>query len=462
MTLRSNQQDPSRESRLQLSIEEASKLPPVALAEALGSNAQEGLSNREAVRRLQIFGLNAPFAAPEPAWPAILRRQFLSKLIVLLLVATAISLALGEWLNAAAIGITIVASVAFGFFNEFRSERAVAALKNLMTPTAEVVREGLREEIPSTKVVPGDVLSLSEGNLVAADVRVVESRGLLVDESILTGEPAGVQKVAAPLSSIGEDSSETVVFAGTTVASGSALALVISTGGRTELGRISSAVLTSERGPTPLEKRIDRLGNNLVVAFLALCAVVVMIGLAQGRETIQVLEIAVALAIGAVPEGLPAVATTTLALAVRRLAKHRVIVRRLDAVESLGSTTTIVTDKTGTLTENRMMLRSVLLPDGREVGVAHSTSARGPELSLISEGNVADSGLKVLIERPLLVAALCSDAVVEGDSSHGWHAHGDPTESAIAMAAAGLGYTTERLAASIRGWRQSPSRPRVE
>jgi P-type Ca2+ transporter type 2C len=405
------------------------------------------LSGREAVRRLQIFGLNAPFVTPEPGWPGILRRQLLSKLIVLLLVATAISLVLGEWLNAAAIGITIVASVAFGFFNEFRSERAVAALKSLMTPTTEVVRDGLREEIPSTEVVPGDVLSLSEGNLVAADARVVESRGLLVNESILTGEPAGVQKAAAASPNIDEDSNETVVFAGTTVAAGSALALVISTGDRTELGRISSAVLTSERGPTPLEKRIDQLGNNLVLAFLGLCAVVVMIGLAQGRETILVLEIAVALAIGAVPEGLPAVATTTLALAVRRLARHQVIVRRLDAVESLGSTTTIVTDKTGTLTENRMVLRSVILPDGREVEVAHSTSSGGdPLLSVISGRNVVDSGQKELIERPLLVAALCSDAVVEEDSSQGWHAHGDPTETAIAMAAAGLGYTTDKLA----------------
>ena len=238
------------------------------------------------------------------------------------------------------------------------------------------------------------------------------------------------------------------MFAGTAVASGSGLALVISTGSRTELGRISSAVLSSERSTTPLERRIEQLGNNLVIAFLALCTVVVLIGLAQGREAILVLEIAVALAIGAVPEGLPAVATTTLALAVRRLAGHRVIVRRLDAVESLGSTTTIVTDKTGTLTENRMVLRSVLLPDGTEVAVIHSTTPTGePKLCLIDgQGDVVNSDLKEQAAHCVLIGALCSDAVVEEDTPHGWHAHGDPTETAIAMAAAGLGHTTDELA----------------
>jgi Ca2+-transporting ATPase len=302
VTLARSHHDFSRESRLELSSEEASQLGPTDLARALRSGIAEGLTNDEAARRLDIFGPNDPFSTSAPAWPSILGRQLSSKLIILLLVATGISLLLAEWLNAAAIGITLIASVAFGFFNEFRSERAVAALRNLATPTAEVVRQGLHEEVAATEVVPGDLLSLAEGSLVPADARLVEVRGLLVNESMLTGEPVGVQKATRTSADAVEGRNETLVFAGTAVASGSGLALVISTGSRTELGRISSAVLSSERSTTPLERRIEQLGNNLVIAFLALCSVVVLIGLAQGREAILVLEIAVALAIGAVPE----------------------------------------------------------------------------------------------------------------------------------------------------------------
>ncbi len=304
---------------------------------------------------------------------AILMRQFTNRLILLLLFATVVSGGIGEWLNAAAIGVTIVASVGFGFFNEYRSERAVAALQRLTAPSSEVIRDGLHEVVASMHLVPGDLIVLTDGDVAPADGRLVESRGLVVNEAIMTGEPVGVVK-AIEASGQSVASQLNTVYAGTTVVAGSGNALVVSTGRRTELGKITAAVGASRRGPTPLEIRLGTLSSQLIVAFLGLCGVVVVIGLLQGRDAKLVIEIAVSLAIGAVPEGLPAVATATLAVAVRRLAGRHVIVRRLDAVESLGSTTIVVTDKTGTLTENQMMVRTALLPNGREFAIQSAPS----------------------------------------------------------------------------------------
>ena len=319
----------------------------------------------------------------------------------------------------------------------------MAALQRLTAPTSEVIRSGLHEVIAVSELVPGDLIVLGDGEVVPADARVTESRGLIVNESLLTGEPEGVAKESESI----DDSQAGVVYAGTTVVRGSGSALVVATGSYTELGRISKALGESRRAPTPLEMRLEELGKNLIAAFLVLCALVVVIGLIQGREAQLVIEIAVSLAIGAVPEGLPAVATTTLALAVRRLAIKNVIVRRLDAVESLGSTTIVITDKTGTLTENRMVVRSILLPKGNEISVDLQRSD-GQELGLrlLSAGaHEPEPALRNEVEELLVTASLCSDAVVEYDQVEGWHAHGDPTEVAIAMATAGLGYPTAVL-----------------
>ncbi|MCC6381830.1 MAG: cation-transporting P-type ATPase, partial [Dehalococcoidia bacterium] len=426
---------------------EIAELPLEAVATAFHTDLEEGLSDTEARARLRQVGPNDP--APETGlrWPGIALRQLSSKLLWLLIAAMLISMGLGEWLNAFAIGITVVIAAAFGFFTEYRSERAAAALRSLTAQRAEVVREGLHEEIPATDVVPGDLVALGEGRIVPADGRVVLSQGLLVNEAILTGESVAVAKT--------EDLTDgealrppTVVYGGTTVVAGSGLALVAATGAASALGSMVTAMRTAERPPTPLEARLEVLGKRLIAVFLALCALLPVIGFIQGREARPMVELAVALAIGAVPEGLPAVATAALAVAVHRLAARKVLVRRLEAVETLGSATTIATDKTGTLTLNRMVLRAVVLPGGEAVRVRVDESPGALKTTLAPDGDGLPGAVRAAAERALVVGALCSDAVVEWDSEHGWHAHGDPSEAAIRMAAQGLGWGGERLDAT--------------
>jgi Ca2+-transporting ATPase len=419
---------------------------PHRAAVALGTDLERGLSEAEARARLAHAGRNEPVPPSRPRWPRILLRQFAGKLLVLLIVATAVSLLLREWLNAGAIGVTVLVSALFGFLNEYRSERSIAALHALTARRAEVVRDGRREEIPAAELVPGDLIVLDDGDIISADARVVSAHGLLVNESILTGEPEAVAK-AALAEREATATPATAIFAGATVAAGSGAALVVATGPRTRLGSIAAAMQGTGRQMTPLERRLEALGDRLISAFLIACALLVLLGLVQGREPRLVIQIAVALAIGAVPEGLPAVATTTLAIAVRRLAAGGVLVRRLDAVEALGSTTVIVTDKTGTLTENRMTLRRVLLADGRRFAVEGGVGADGRLHTEISaeDGGPAPAEAAADVRQVLLIAALCGDAVVEWDGEHGWHAHGDPTEGAIALATAGLGLGSDQL-----------------
>jgi Ca2+-transporting ATPase len=427
-------------------IDDLTGVPPRQAAVRLGADAEHGLTQAEASARLARAGRNEPVQPSRPRWPRILLRQFAGKLLLLLIVATGVSLLLGEWLNAGAIGVTVLISALFGFLNEYRSERAIAALHDLTARRAEVVRDGQREEILAAELVPGDLIVLDDGDIISADARVVTAHGLLVNESVLTGEPEAVAKAAL----VGDEAAATpatALFAGTTVVAGSGAALVVATGARTRLGSIAAAMQRTGRQMTPLERRLAGLGDRLIYAFLIACALLVVLGLIQGRPPTLVVQIAVALAIGAVPEGLPAVATTTLAIAVRRLARRGVLVRQLDAVEALGSTTVIVTDKTGTLTENRMTLRRVILADGRGFTISDGDGSPGrlhAEILTESNGPPAPEDA-VAVQHVLRIAALCNDAVVEWDEEHGWHVHGDPTEGAIAMAAAGLGLDGQTL-----------------
>jgi len=437
---------PSSQPPGPIGLEAIVALPTSSLAEQLGADVEAGLSNAEARRRLARFGANDPAPITRPGWTAILLRQFASKLILLLVIATVVSGALGEWINAAAIGVTVVVSAGFGFFNELRSESAIAALHRLTALRAEVIREGLHEEVSAAEVVPGDLVVVSEGRSVPADARVVEARGLFANESILTGEPTAVAK-APENDRHGESATPAnALYAGTTVVAGSGMALVVATGASTSLGGIFIAMRDARRRATPLEERLEVLGNRLIAIFLSLCVALVVIGLFQGRELRIIIQMSVALAVGAIPEGLPAVATTTLAVAVRRLAGRNVLVRRLDAVETLGSTTVIATDKTGTLTENRMVVRRILLADGRAFRIAANVHGSTIETTIDASGtSPVTAADRAAVDRLLLVAALCNDAVVEHDDGRGWHTHGDPSEGAIALAAAGLGHDTGKL-----------------
>lgn len=405
------------------------------------SDLRDGLTATEAAALLDRWGPNDPAPVVGRSWRLLLLRQLRSAIILVLAAAMAASFALQEWVNGIAIAISIVASVALGFAQEFRSERAISALRDLTALRAEVVRGGRREEISALAVVPGELVIVGEGDTVPADALVVESHGLLVNEALLTGEALPVEKEPQPVEAVRGLAAPGRLSAGTTVVAGYGRALVYATGSRTALGSIFASLGEEREHVTPLERRLESLGRRLVLLFLVLTVALTVLGVAQGRDLRLTVEMAVALAIGAVPEGLPAVATTTLAVAVRRLAARRVLVRRLNAVETLGSTTVIVSDKTGTLTENRLAVRAVLLPSGerwefpRGLAPAHEAdgTARVP-----SEASTEAA-------RVLLIAALCGEAIVEYDDEDGWHTHGDPLEAAISYAAAALGWHTAEL-----------------
>jgi Ca2+-transporting ATPase len=419
------------------------------------SDQHNGLTGDAAATLLARWGPNDPAPVVGRSWRLLLLRQLRSAIIAVLVAAMIASLALQEWVNGVAIGISIVASVLLGFAQEFRSERAISALRDLTALRAEVVRDGRREEISALEVVPGDLVIVGEGDTVSADALVVESHGLLVNEALLTGEALPVEKEPQPVEAIRGVAAPGLLSAGTTVVAGYGRALVYATGSRTALGSIFASLGEEREHVTPLERRLERLGRRLVVLFLVLTVALTVLGVAQGRDLRLTVEMAVALAIGAVPEGLPAVATTALAVAVRRLAARRVLVRRLNAVETLGSTTVIVSDKTGTLTENRLAVRAVLLPSGerwefpRGLDPAHDEDGR-PRVPSEASSEAA---------RVLLVAALCGEAVVEYDDEDGWHTHGDPLEGAISYAAAALGWHSAELHARFPRRQTAPFTP---
>ena len=419
--------------------------PPLIEEERLrlvlaGGDLIRGLTSAEAVERLARYGPNDPAPVVRLGWRPLLRRQIESALILVLFAAMFASFALAEWLNGIAIAISIVASAGLGFAQEFRSERAIEALERLTALKAEVIRDGLRDEVSALEIVPGDLIIVGEGDTIPADALVVESHGLFLNEAVLTGEAQPVAKESQADGSGGLGSADRL-SAGTTVLAGSGQGIVHATGRHTMLGTIFASLGEERRHETPLERRFEELGRRLVVVFLIITGALAVLGIAQGRDARLTVEMAVALAIGAVPEGLPAVATTSLAIAVRRLAKRRVLVRQLDAVETLGSTTIIVTDKTGTLTENRLAVRAVVLPSGDRrdfpAKLQPVSTTDGPEQSIPAGWEIPS--------QVILFAALCGEAAVEFDEEDGWHAHGDPSEAAISYAAAALGWHTSEL-----------------
>ncbi len=419
-------------------------LPVASVAEQLGADIVEGLSGREVRRRLLRFGPNQLRRARSVPWWRVLAAQFKSLVVLLLVSAAVVAFAMEDVLEGLSVAVVILLNAGIGFVTEYRAGRAMEALQKLGAADAVVLRGGTRLTVPATDVVPGDLLVLNEGDSIVADARLVESAGLQVDEAALTGESVPVVKTVAPL-----DDAETaladrlnMVFKGTHVAGGNALALVTSTGVSTEIGHVSELVSATEDVETPLERRLARMGRRLIVFCLGVAALVAVLGIARGRETLLMIEAAIALAIAAVPEGLPAVATITLAVGMRRMVRRNALVRRLPAVETLGSATCICTDKTGTLTRNEMTVSRVAVW-GRQVEVWGSGYA--PEGEFVEAGKSVDAAEDPQL-RPLLVAsALCSNATVEGSPAGEWVVTGDPTEAALVTAAAKAGLRAGEL-----------------
>jgi P-type Ca2+ transporter type 2C len=349
--------------------------------------------------------------------------QLTSVMVLVLIAAGVISLLLGEVIDALAIGAIVMLNAALGFQQEYRAERAMAALKQLAVPLVKVRRDGRPLAVPAHDVVPGEVILLEAGDVVAADARLISSPNLRVQEASLTGESQPVEKDAA--ASIAPEAAladrHSMVYMGTAVAYGRGEAVVVATGVRTELGRIAAAMQAVEREPTPLQRRLEHLARWLAGIALVLVAIIFTLGLLRGEDLRLTFLTAISLAVAAVPEGLPAVVTVTLALGGQRMLRRRALVRKLLAVETLGSVSVICSDKTGTLTQNRMTVTQIVVGGERFDLGDGSTARSSPGLELV-----------------LMAGALCNDAFVQAVSADGAQPEtvGDPTEVALAVAAA--------------------------
>ncbi|MFL6198971.1 MAG: cation-translocating P-type ATPase [Thermoanaerobaculia bacterium] len=410
------------------------RLDVPAVLERLGVDAARGLNAEEAGKRLRERGPNELQAAARISPWSVLAGQLKNVLVVVLIVAVVLSAVLGHTVEAVVIGAILLLSVLLGFIQEYRAERAIEALREMAAPTAKVLRDGAQQEIPARDLVPGDLLVLGAGDRVPADSRVIEAANLQLEEAALTGESLPVEKTAEALAGdLGIGDRRNLVFAGTAVTYGRGQAVVVETGMDTEFGQVARMLESVESGPTPLQRNLDRVGRILALAGLGVVAVVVGLGLMRGQSFFDILLFGIALAVAVVPEALPAVVTISLALGVRRMVKRNALVRRLPAVETLGSVSVICSDKTGTLTRDEMTVRRIWV-DGRLYEI--TGAGYEPEGEIMPEPS---RGLLWLLE----AAALASDAKLVQEE--GWKVQGDPTEGALLVAAAKAGLQKEDL-----------------
>jgi Ca2+-transporting ATPase len=426
----------------------ASERPPRWHTRSIGavfselSSVPKGLAKSEAARRLEQYGPNELQAAARVSAWKVLFEQFKNVLILILLVATVVSAFLGHGVETIAIAVIVLFAVVLGFIQEFRAERAIEALREMAAPTVLVIRDGQEVDIAARDLVPGDVMVLQAGDKVAADARLVTSVNLQVDEAALTGESVAVHKKIEPLSQedleLGDRNN--MVFGGTIVTYGRGRGVVVATGMKTEVGRIAEMLQTVETGRTPLQGNLDKVGRVLAQAALGVVAVVVVAGLFRDEPMLEMLLFGIALAVAAVPEALPAVVTISLAIGVQRMVKRNALIRRLPAVETLGSTSVICSDKTGTLTRDEMTVRRLRTRD-RAVEISGSGYEPTGELSWKASKVEASA-----LEKDLLTAgALVSDAHLVQAEVGSWELKGDPTEGAIVVAAAKAGLNKAEL-----------------
>ena len=406
-----------------------------ATAEHLDSDLGAGLSADAAATRLAQVGPNALLETGRRHPLLMLASQFTDFMIVVLIAAAVIAGVVGEPQDAVAIVVIVFLNGIIGFVQEYRADRAMAALKKMASPQARVIRGGRSDTIDATHLVPGDLVELEAGNILPADLRLTELSALKVDESTLTGESQPVDKQLAALPGVDLPLGDrlNLAFKGTVVTYGRARGLVVATGMKTELGRIA-ALLSGESGKTPLQKRLARFGRHLAIAVLAICAIIFVAGWLRGEPPLVMLLTAVSLAVAAIPEALPAVVTISLALGAARMVRQNALIRRLPAVETLGSVTYICSDKTGTLTLNRMHVDCVLAAGETLPGLPDKPQSPWRELGL--------------------AMALCNDAVAGRDGE----LTGDPTETALLAAAQAAGVDKDAIAADAAACGRDPLR----
>ena len=418
----------------------------------LGSDLHKGLTEKEAALLLEKNGPNELQGKPRATLWERLLAQFKDFLVLILIAASAVSAFVGEVTDSLVIVTIVVLNAALGVFQESKAEKALEALQKMAAPNSKVVRGGVIQTIPSRELVVGDIVLLEAGDYIPADVRILESMNLKVEEASLTGESVPVEKeIAAMDHEASLADRHNMGYMGTVATYGRGRAVVIGTGMDTEIGKIAEMISSFEEQSTPLQEKLASFGKVLGLLCLAVCAVVFVLGIYQGYrdghlttdEVTLLFMTAVSLAVAAIPEGLPAVVTIVLAIGMQRMVKKNSIVKKLHAVETLGSTTVICSDKTGTLTQNQMTVVR-LFADGELLEV--SGEGYTPEGNFSRNGSAldvaAESGLKLLLEG----SALCNDAVLQpGAEDKGWRIAGDPTEGALVVVASKAGFDSESI-----------------
>jgi Ca2+-transporting ATPase len=407
-------------------------LSPDVLTAQLKTDAVCGLAAEEASRRLVRVGLNELPAASGVSLSTLVRSQFSNIIIWVLIGAAVVSGLLGEWIDTAAIMAIVLLNAVLGVVQEYKAERSLAALKHLSVAEARVVREGALRSIPARELVPGDLIQVEAGDHVPADARLIYATAMRAQEAALTGESTPVDKTshALPMDTVALADRRNMVFFGTSVTAGKGRGVVVSTGPRTELGHIATLIQAAGEHTTPLQERLDQLGRLLLYLSLGIVTLVFVLGLMRGEPLVEMFLTGVSLAVAAIPEGLPAIVTITLALGVTRMVARHALIRRLPAVETLGSATVICTDKTGTLTKNEMTVTSLTL-GGRRFAI--TGEGYTPVGAILDGGSPLPAGHPV--DEALIASVLCNGAALR-QADGVWQIVGDPTEAALLVAAA--------------------------
>ncbi|HEY5730559.1 MAG TPA: cation-translocating P-type ATPase [Anaerolineales bacterium] len=410
--------------------------------EALQTGPETGLAQTEADSRLKQYGRNELVEKGGRTPLKILWEQLTATMVLILIAAAVVAGLLGDLKNTIAISAIVILYAILGFIQDYRAEQAIATLKKLSVPNVRVLRDKTLKEISARELVPGDIIQLEAGNVLPADVRLLEAVNLRIQEAALTGESEPVGKQINALS--GEDlplgDRRNMGYMGTIVTQGRGLALVIATGMQTELGKIADLIQQSGSEETPLQKRLDQLGKNLAIIGVVIAVLIAVLGLLRGDELRHMLLTAVSVAVAIVPEGLPAVVTITLALGAQRMLTKNSLIRKLPAVETLGSVTVICSDKTGTLTENRMTVTVLDVAD-HELDLTTLMEKDGSVHATRNLGTPAQSSLSLTA----IGGALCNDAHLVDEGDDRYHTIGDPTEGAMVAAAAKMGYWKSSL-----------------
>mgnify|MGYP003384816798 CR=1 FL=1 len=414
----------------ELTMEQAASLSVEEVVRILETSAASGLAPDVAAQRLALVGANTICRSSSKSGFSLFVDQFKSTVVYVLLAASLVSFGMGEKMQGLAILAAVFINAIVGFLTEYKAKVSLEALEALAGPVARVRRNGQESEIPAAEVVPGDLIILEAGSRVPADVRLIKSGSLSVDESALSGESVPVYKSAV---AVDNESGVTTAYQGSLILQGHAKAIVVATGSSTRMGKLGIQLCGIASSKTPLEKALEQMGRQLSFLTIAVCVALLLVGIWHQENVWEMLQVSIALAVAAIPEGLPVVATLALAIGTQRMVRRGALIRKLSAVETLGCTQVICTDKTGTLTQNQMTVSDIVF-DRRHLRV--SGLGYAPIGDITEDGITIQLDMEPVLENLLKAGALCNDAKLESsEGSADWHVHGDPTEGALIAAA---------------------------